>query len=84
MIKDSYLSKRLAVVWHIYASQHVTIVTRTGETMTGVSAQNLHILFLQKREEPVDTKDMFIDIGATSKRGVEVEIVPGDMVVPLF
>ena len=37
------------------------------------------------RKKPVDIKDMFIDIGASSKEEVkEWGVRPGDMVVPYF
>ena len=54
--------------------------------MTGViGSKPPHILSPEARNKPVDIKDMFIDVGATSKEEVlELGILPGDMVVPYF
>ena len=70
----------------VMLAQRVTIVTRSGETVTGViGSKPPHILSPEARKKPVDIKDMFIDIGATSKEEAEKwGILPGDMVVPYF
>ena len=67
-------------------AQRVTIVTRSGETITGViGSKPPHILSPEARKKPVDSKDMFIDIGATSKEeALKWGILPGDMIVPYF
>ena len=52
----------------VMLAQRVTIVTRKGETITGViGSKPPHILSPEARKKPVDIKDMFIDIGASSK-----------------
>lgn len=70
----------------VMLAQRVTIVTRKGESITGViGSKPPHILPAEERKKPVDIKDMFIDIGASSKEEVkEWGIAPGDMVVPYF
>ena len=70
----------------VMLAQRVTIVTRNKGTVTGIiGSKPPHILSPEARKKPVDTKDMFIDIGATSKEeAMEWGILPGDMVVPYF
>ncbi len=70
----------------VMLAQRVTIVTRKGDTITGIiGSKPPHILTLEARKKPVDIKDMFIDIGATSKEeAMSWGILPGDMVVPYF
>ena len=70
----------------VMLAQRVTIVTRKGETVTGViGSKPPHILTPEARKKPVDIKDMFIDVGATSKEeAMSWGILPGDMVVPYF
>src|SRR5699024_11138183 len=44
-----------------------------------------HILSAEARKKPVDIKDMFIDIGASSKEeATQFGVKPGDSVVPYF
>lgn len=70
----------------VMLAQRVTIVTRSEGTVTGViGSKPPHILTPEARKKPVDIKDMFIDIGATSREEAkEWGILPGDMVVPSF
>ena len=70
----------------VMLAQRVTIVTRKGETITGViGSKPPHILSPEARKKAVDIKDMFIDIGASSKEeAMEWGVLPGDMVVPYF
>ncbi len=51
-----------------------------------LSVQNHRISYLQKRvKKPVEIKDMFIDIGASSQEeAMEWGVRPGDQVVPYF
>jgi putative aminopeptidase FrvX len=68
----------------VILAQQVTITTRSGKTIHGVvGSKPPHILSPQARKKPVEIKDMFIDIGATSKDEVEKwGIRPGDMITP--
>lgn len=70
----------------VMLAQRVTIVTRKGDTITGViGSKPPHILTADARKKAVDVKDMFIDIGASSKEeAMEWGVLPGDMVVPHF
>lgn len=70
----------------VMLAQRVTIVTRSGETITGViGSKPPHILSPEARKKPVDIKEMFIDIGASSKEeAMSWGVLPGDMVVPYF
>ncbi|GED20443.1 M42 family metallopeptidase [Kurthia gibsonii] len=70
----------------VMLAQRVQIVTRSGETVTGViGSKPPHILPAEQRNKPVDIKQMFIDVGATSKEEVmEWGIRPGDMIAPYF
>ncbi|MFF2755152.1 M42 family metallopeptidase [Psychrobacillus sp. NPDC058041] len=70
----------------VMLAQRVSIVTRKGDTITGViGSKPPHILSAEARNKAVDIKDMFIDIGASSKEeAMEWGVLPGDMVVPYF
>lgn len=70
----------------VMLAQRVSIVTRAGETITGViGSKPPHILTPEARKKPVDIKDMFIDVGAVSKDEVlSWGVLPGDMAVPYF
>lgn len=53
---------------HVMLSQRVTITTRKGEEIIGViGSKPPHILSADQRKKVVDMKELFIDIGATSK-----------------
>lgn len=70
----------------VMLAQRVSIVTRSGETITGIiGSKPPHILTPEARKKPVDIKDMFIDVGAVSKEEVlSWGVLPGDMAVPYF
>ncbi|WP_226673307.1 M42 family metallopeptidase [Rossellomorea aquimaris] len=69
----------------VMLAQRVTIVTNTGEVTGVIGSKPPHILPPEARKKPVDIKDMFIDIGASSREEVqEWGVKPGDMVVPHF
>ncbi len=70
----------------VMLAQRVTIVTRKGDTVTGViGSKPPHILSPEARKKPVEIKDMFIDVGAASRdEAQEWGILPGDMIVPYF
>lgn len=71
---------------HVMLSQRVTITTRKGEEIIGViGSKPPHILPPEARKKVVDMKELFIDIGATSKEEAESwGIRPGDMITPYF
>ncbi|MFD1030428.1 M42 family metallopeptidase [Metaplanococcus flavidus] len=70
----------------VMLAQRVTITTRSGKEVIGViGSKPPHILSPEARKKPVEIKDMFIDIGASSRDEVkEWGIAPGDMVTPYF
>lgn len=86
--KKGFISFQTVGGWwsQVMLAQRVTIVTRKGDTVTGViGSKPPHILSPEARNKPVDIKDMFIDVGASSKEEVlDWGILPGDMVVPYF
>ena len=71
---------------HVMLSQRVTITTRKGEEIIGViGSKPPHIIPVEARKKVVDMKELFIDIGATSKEeALEWGIRPGDMITPYF
>ena len=48
-------------------AQRVTIVTRKGDVTGVIGSKPPHILPPEARKKPVEMKDMFIDIGASSQ-----------------
>jgi M42 glutamyl aminopeptidase. len=70
----------------VMLNQRVTIVTSKGDTITGIiGSKPPHILPAEERKKPVEIKDMYIDVGASSKDEVlSWGIRPGDMIVPYF
>ncbi|MFD2213714.1 M42 family metallopeptidase [Metabacillus endolithicus] len=69
----------------VMLAQRVTIVTSKGDVTGIIGSKPPHILPPEARKKPVDIKDMFIDIGATSREeALEFGVKPGDQVVPYF
>ncbi|MFX3623963.1 MAG: M42 family metallopeptidase [Ectobacillus sp.] len=69
----------------VMLAQRVTIVTKSGDITGVIGSKPPHILPPEARKKPVEIKDMFIDIGASSKEeAMEWGVRPGDMVVPYF
>src|SRR5690554_85534 len=68
----------------VMLAQQVTITNSKGDTYHGViGSKPPHILKAEERKKPVDIKDMYIDLGVSSKEEVEkLGIKPGDMVTP--
>lgn len=68
----------------VMLAQRVTIHTRKGEITGIIGSKPPHILPAEARKKPVEKKDMFIDIGATSKvEAEEFGVRPGDQIVPV-
>lgn len=84
--EKGFLSFQAVGGWwsQVMLAQRVSIVTRANEVITGIiGSKPPHILSADARKKPVDQKEMFIDVGATSKEEVlEWGILPGDMIVP--
>ncbi|WP_078379461.1 M42 family metallopeptidase [Sutcliffiella halmapala] len=69
----------------VMLAQRVTIVTNKGDVTGVIGSKPPHILPPEARKKPVDIKDMFIDIGASSREEAqEWGVRPGDQVVPYF
>ncbi|MCZ2113000.1 MAG: M42 family metallopeptidase [Anaerolineae bacterium] len=64
-------------------SQRVIVKTRQGDVVGVVGAKPPHMLSAEERSKMVEKKDMYIDIGSTSKAETEAAGVRvGDPVVP--
>lgn len=69
----------------VMLAQRVTIMTTEGDITGIVGSKPPHIMSAEARKKPYDIKDMFIDIGASSKEEAQTfGVKPGDSVVPYF
>lgn len=69
----------------VMLAQRVTIMGSNGDVTGVIGSKPPHILSAEARKKPVEIKDMFIDIGASSKDEAEsFGVKPGDSVVPYF
>src|SRR5699024_10504370 len=69
----------------VMLAQRVTIKTKNGNLTGVIGSKPPHILSPEARKKPVEIKDMFIDIGASSKEEAEAfGVRPGDSVIPYF
>ncbi|WP_058307148.1 M42 family metallopeptidase [Gracilibacillus massiliensis] len=69
----------------VMLAQRITILTSIGDVTGVIGSKPPHILSAEARKKPVDIKDMFIDIGASSKEEArEFGVKPGDSIVPYF
>ncbi|NBJ68965.1 MULTISPECIES: M42 family metallopeptidase [Clostridia] len=69
----------------VMLAQRVTIMGSNGDVTGVIGSKPPHILSAEARKKPVEIKDMFIDIGASSKEEAEsFGVKPGDSVVPYF
>lgn len=67
----------------VLLGQRVVINSRQGEVVGVIGAKPPHLLPSDQRSKVVKRKDMYIDIGATSKEEVEAAGVrPGDPIIP--
>ncbi|MCA0171633.1 M42 family metallopeptidase [Bacillus sp. RAR_GA_16] len=68
----------------VMLAQRVNVMTRNGNIMGVIGSKPPHILPAEQRKKSVDKKDMFIDIGASSREeAMEWGVKPGDSVVPV-
>lgn len=68
----------------VMLAQRVTVVTDSGEVPGIIGSKPPHILSPEARKKPVEIKDMFIDIGASSKEEAEsFGVRPGHSIVPV-
>lgn len=69
----------------VMLAQRVTIMSDKGDVTGVIGSKPPHILSAEERKKPVEIKDMFIDIGASSKEEAEkFGVKPGNSVVPYF
>lgn len=69
----------------VMLAQRVTVLTKKGDVTGIIGSKPPHILSPEARKKPVAIKNMFIDVGATSKEeAADFGIRPGDSVVPYF
>ncbi|MGJ9457159.1 M42 family metallopeptidase [Oceanobacillus sp. CF4.6] len=69
----------------VMLAQRVTIMGKKGDVTGVIGSKPPHVLSAEARKKPYEIKDMFIDIGASSKEEVEeFGVKPGDSVVPYF
>jgi putative aminopeptidase FrvX len=83
--KEGFLSFIPLGGWfdQVLLGQRVVIKTRQGDVVGVIGAKPIHLLPAEERNKPVQKKDMYIDIGASSVEEVEAAGVrPGDPVVP--
>lgn len=83
---NGFLSFQTVGGWweQVMLAQRVTVMTKEGNIPGVIGSKPPHILSPEARKKPVDKKDMFIDIGATSrKEAEEFGVRPGDSVVPV-
>lgn len=68
----------------VMLAQRVTVMTKDGYVPGVIGSKPPHILSADARKKAVDKKDMFIDIGATSKEeAMSFGVRPGDSVAPV-
>src|SRR5699024_8717957 len=67
----------------VMLAQRVTITTKDGDVTGVIGSKPPHILSPEARKKPVDIKEMFIDIGASSREEAEDSIVPDFEFTPL-
>ncbi|MBM7838506.1 putative aminopeptidase FrvX [Alkalihalobacillus xiaoxiensis] len=68
----------------VMLAQRVTVMTSEGNLSGVIGSKPPHVLTPEQRKKPVDIKDMFIDIGASSKEeAMEFGVKPGDAIVPV-
>ncbi|MFB5662945.1 M42 family metallopeptidase [Alteribacillus sp. HJP-4] len=68
----------------VMLAQRVRVMTNKGDIIGVIGSKPPHILPPEQRKKPVEIKDMFIDIGASSKKeAAEFGVRPGDSVVPV-
>ncbi|GAA0601122.1 M42 family metallopeptidase [Virgibacillus siamensis] len=69
----------------VMLAQRVTIMSKKGDVTGVIGSKPPHVLSAEARKKPVEIKDMFIDIGASSQEEAkEFGVRPGDSVVPYF
>jgi len=86
--KEGYVKFIPAGGWwgHVVLSQQFTITTQDGNEVIGVvGSKPPHILSAEERKNVVDTKDMYLDLGLSSKEeAMALGVKIGDMITPFI
>lgn len=83
--KDGFLKFMPLGGWfdQVLLGQRVIVKTRAGDIVGVIGAKPPHMLPPEERTKVVNKKDMYIDIGATSKEEVvQADVREGDPVIP--
>ncbi|MFL5800628.1 MAG: M42 family metallopeptidase [Roseiflexaceae bacterium] len=83
---DGYLKFQTLGGWweQVMLAQRVEVYTRQGSLIGVIGSKPPHILSPEERKKVYEKKDMFIDVGASSREEAEsFGIRPGDPVVPI-
>ncbi len=83
--KTGFLSFNPLGGWwdQVLLSQRVIVRTEKGDIYGVIAAKPPHLLTDEERRKPVDRRDMYIDIGATSgKEAIEAGVKIGDPIIP--
>lgn len=86
IMDDGYLRFQTLGGWweQVMLAQRVLVLGRGGEYVGVIGSKPPHVLSPEERKKMVEKKEMFIDVGASSKEEVErLGIRPGDPVVPI-
>ncbi|SES03060.1 M42 family metallopeptidase [Salisediminibacterium halotolerans] len=68
----------------VMLAQRVTVMGKNGNVPGVIGSKPPHVLAPEARKKAIEKKDMFIDVGASSKEEAEsFGIRPGDSVVPV-
>jgi len=84
--EDGYLKFRPLGGWwaQVMLAQRVQVLTRTGLIDGVIGSVPPHLLTAEARRKMVEIDDMFIDVGASSrKEAEEFGIRPGDTILPV-
>lgn len=69
----------------VMLAQRVTIMGLEGDVTGLIGSKPPHVLSAEARKKPYAIKDMFIDVGASSKKEAEeFGVRPGQSIVPYF
>lgn len=82
---EGYLKFQTLGGWwsQVMLAQRVRVWTRQGPVLGVIGSKPPHLLEEEERKKPVDVKDMYIDVGASSREEAErFGIRPGDPAVP--
>ena len=71
--KDGFIRFSAVGGWwdHVLLAQRVVVRTAKGDVIGMIGAKPPHLLSDEERSKPVEKKDMYIDVGATSREEVE-------------